>query len=133
MPKTRVIGLLAVLLAGCGGNDAIMPPPGVGPAPAIGVGVLGAASLPRGSTAELTVTVARLAGFTGAITLSAEGLPAGVTAAFAPATVPGSSTTSTLALTASASATVGTVVATVRAKATGVTDATSQVVIGVTP
>jgi len=133
MRKLLGTGLLATLLSACGGYDAIMPPPGLGPAPTIGVGVSGAATPHRGSTDQVTVTVSRSSTFTGSIDLSAEGLPAGVTAAFAPATVPGGSTTSTLTLTATTTAALGTVNATVRAHATGLTDATVPLVVTVAP
>ena len=42
MRKTLAAGLLALLLSGCGGYDSIMPPPGTGPFPSIGVTVGGA-------------------------------------------------------------------------------------------
>lgn len=61
-----------------------------------------------GGTSALTIT--RLNGFTGNVTLSASGLPSGVTAAFSPNPA---TTTSTLTLTASSTATAGTATVTV--------------------
>jgi uncharacterized membrane protein len=59
--------------------------------------------LVKGASAIASVSVAATSGFAGNVTLAVSGLPAGVTAAFSPATVaPGA--TSTLTLTASASA-----------------------------
>jgi hypothetical protein len=60
-------------------------------------------SIAQGSSGTDTVTVA--SGFTGSVTLSASGLPSGVTAAFATNPTTGSSV---LTLTASATATAGT-------------------------
>ena len=67
MRKILRIGWLAVLLSACSGDD-LMPPPGDVSPPAIGVVVSGAANITRGSTAPVTVTVSRLAYFTGTIT-----------------------------------------------------------------
>ena len=59
------------------------------------------------STQTVTITVSALNGFSGTTTLGVAGLPPGVTAAFAPASVSGSGTL-TLTLTAGASPTPGT-------------------------
>ncbi len=64
----------------------------------------------QGSNGTSTITVTSLAGFNAATTLSASGLPSGVTAAFStnPVTPPANGTaTSTLTLTASGTATTG--------------------------
>jgi hypothetical protein len=64
-----------------------------------------------GAGGTSTITVSSVNGFNGAVTLSASGLPSGVSASFStnPVTPPtGGSATSTLTLTASASATTGT-------------------------
>jgi hypothetical protein len=70
-----------------------------------------AVSVTQGSTANSTVTVTSVNGFNSATTLSASGLPSGVTAAFStnPVTPPANgSATSTLTFTASATAATGT-------------------------
>ena len=64
----------------------------------------------QGSTGSSTITVSPLNGFTGSVTLSASGLPIGVTAAFSPNPT---TTTSTLTLTANPTATTGTVTVTI--------------------
>ena len=64
----------------------------------------------RGKSGTVTFTIASQNGFTPATTLSASGLPAGVTAAFAPITVTpaaGGSATSTLTLAVSSGAATG--------------------------
>jgi hypothetical protein len=73
-------------------------------------------SIPQGGNGTSTITITSLAGFNAATTLSASGLPSGVTAAFSsnPVTPPANGTaTSTLTLTASGTATTGTVNVTV--------------------
>jgi hypothetical protein len=70
----------------------------------------------QGSNGTITITITSLSGFNSATTLSASGLPSGVTAAFStnPVTPPANgSATSTLTLTASSSATTGTATVTI--------------------
>lgn len=132
MRKILGVGLVAVLLSACGGYDVVMPPVGVvAHEGALGVGVGSAANLTRGSSVQVTVTLARPSGFTGTVDLSAETLPTGITASFVPETVPANSTTSTLTLSASNTATLGITYPTVRARGAGVTDATVQIVMNV--
>jgi hypothetical protein len=87
-------------------------------------------ALAQGATATANVALTRTGGFTGAVTFAAEGLPAGVTAAF----VPNNTTTdaSVLTLTATAAAAVGTSTITVRGTATGQTDKTATFQLTVT-
>ncbi len=59
----------------------------------------------QGTSATVTIAIARTGTFTGAVALTASGLPAGVTAAFSPASATG--TSSTLTLAASSTATAG--------------------------
>ncbi len=63
------------------------------------------ATVAQGASGTSTVTVTPLNGFTGSVTMSASGLPSGVTGVFAPNPT---TSTSTLTLTASATATTGT-------------------------
>jgi len=67
-------------------------------------------SVAQGGTGSSTVTITPANGFSGSVTLSATGLPSGVTAAFSPNSATG---TSALTLTASATATTGTSTVTV--------------------
>jgi hypothetical protein len=77
-------------------------------------------TISQGSSGTSTITVVPVNGFTGSVTLSASGLPSGVTAGFS--TNPTTST-STLTLTASATAATGTVTVTI----TGVSGSLTQV------
>jgi hypothetical protein len=74
-------------------------------------------------SADITVTVTRGGGFSGAVTVSVEGTPSGVSASST--TIAGSSTTGSLTLEATSSAAAGTSSLTVRATGSGVTDATA--------
>jgi hypothetical protein len=65
----------------------------------------------RGASGTSTITITRTGGFTGAVALSASGLPSGVTASFNPASATG--TSSVLTLTASGTATLGAATVTV--------------------
>jgi hypothetical protein len=79
----------------------------------------------QGSNGTSTITITSLNGFNAATSLSASGLPSGVTAAFStnPVTPPANgSATSTLTLTASSSATTGTATVTI----TGTSGATTH-------
>jgi hypothetical protein len=80
----------------------------------------------QGSTATATVTTAVSGGFNSAISLSASGLPAGVTASFSPSSIgaPGSGS-STLTFTASASATLGTSTVTITGTGGSITHSTT--------
>jgi|GEM_PF-1434961 len=72
---------------------------------------LGNQTINRGSSATNTITINRINGFAGPVTLSASGLPAGVTASFSPN--PATALSSVLTLSSSSTATVGTAVVTV--------------------
>jgi GH35 family endo-1,4-beta-xylanase len=77
----------------------------------------------RGASGTVAIAITRSGGFTGAVALSANGLPSGVTASFSPASTTG--TSSVLTLAASSAATVGTAVVTVTGTGGGLTHTTS--------
>jgi hypothetical protein len=79
-------------------------------------------SIVQGSNGSSTITVAPLNGFNGSVSLSASGLPSGVTAAFNPAST---TTTSSLTLTASATATTGTSTVTITGTSGNLTHTTT--------
>src|SRR5262245_16000486 len=76
----------------------------------------------RGTAASTTIAIARVNGFTGAVTFSASGLPAGVTASFNPSSTAGASTA--LTFSAAATATLGAATVTVTATGGGLTQTT---------
>ncbi len=84
----------------------------------------------QGSNGTSTITVIPAGGFTGSVTLSASGLPSGVTAGFSPNPT---STTSTLTLTASATATPGTATVTIKGTSASLTSSTTVSLTVTTP
>jgi hypothetical protein len=80
-------------------------------------------SVTQGGTATSTVNVARSGGFTGAVALTATGVPTGVTATFNPASATGA--TSTLTFTASATAATGSSTVTVTGTGGGLSRTTA--------
>ncbi len=83
----------------------------------------------QGGSGTSTITVNPTNGFTGSVSLSASGLPSGVTASFNPASTTG---TSTLTLTASSTATTGTATVTITGTSGSLTH-TTTVSLTVTP
>ena len=83
-------------------------------------------SVAQGGTKTTTVSTTVSGGFNSAVSLSASGLPAGVTASFSPASIaaPGSGS-STLTFTASSTATTGTSTITINASGGGLSHSTT--------
>ena len=118
MPSRRaatqlLIAGLLLLLTAAGLAYAAQPPK-----PGITLGVSPASqSVTRGQSAGYTVTVTSTGGFTGAVSLSASGLPSGASAAFSPTSVTlTSGSTASTALTVSTSSTtpIGSVTITIK-------------------
>lgn len=84
---------------------------------------------PQGSPVTASIIVNRN-NFAGMVTLTAEGLPTGVTASFQPASV--TANASAITLTPGPGANVGGFPVTLRATGSGVPDATTQIVLNVT-
>src|SRR5205807_10495676 len=76
----------------------------------------------QGTSGTSTITVTPSNGFTGSVSLSASGLPSGVTASFNPTST---TTTSTLTLTASSTATTGTATVTITGTSGSLTHTTT--------
>lgn len=66
------------------------------------------ANVPQGGSADYTVSVTTLNGFSGDVTLAVDGLPAGATATFTPPIVMGGASSSQLAISTTPSTPVGT-------------------------
>jgi uncharacterized membrane protein len=88
-------------------------------------------SVAAGANGTSSITLSRT-NFTGDVSFAATGLPTGVTASFAPATLTSANNTTTLTLTAAANATVGPATVTVTATGTGVTAQTTPIALTVT-
>jgi len=127
---TRLLTLIAVALAGCqGGGEPVqvVTPPGMSMSlSAASVGVA------QGKSGTVAVTITRINGYSGAVDLTVDGAPAGVTATLAPTTVPSAGTASTLTLTASSSAAAGSYTLTVRASGPGVSEKSATLTLTVT-
>ncbi|WP_309672170.1 hypothetical protein [Gemmatimonas sp.] len=105
----------------------------VAAAPAITVSATPAAvTVAAGSAVTTAVTITRVGAYAADVALAATGLPAGVTAGFAPAMLTGATLTSTLTLTSTTGAAVGVATVTVTASGTGVTARTATVNLTVT-
>ena len=121
--------LVVAIVAGCSGGGgettASTPPvqPGTlilgAPTPSVSINVAG--------TGTVTLTITRGGSFTGAVSLSLSGLPAGVTGSFAPASLDASSTSSVLTLNAGTTATAGTTAITIAASGAGVSTQSTMV------
>jgi RHS repeat-associated protein len=104
------VGALTVI-NNAGPNPLLVPLAGTGSGTGFTLSVLPSSlSVAPGSNGTSTISVADVGGFTGSASLTASGLPTGVTASFSPS---GTASTSTLTLTASSSAATGTVPVTV--------------------
>ncbi|NJD10111.1 MAG: hypothetical protein FIB01_06545, partial [Gemmatimonadetes bacterium] len=119
--------LAAACLAACGGGDSTSPSDNDPPNRTLDIAVTpGTVAVPAGSSGSVSVAITRGGGWSGNVTLQIEGVPAGVTASFAPASLTGTATGSTLNVTVAAAAAVGRSLMTVRASSSNVNDAAAQ-------
>lgn len=86
-----------------------------------------------GGSGSTTLTVTRTLGYNGAVVITLEGVPTGVTATASPSTIPASSSTSTITFTIAPSTPPNNAIVTVRGKGTLVADATTNVALVMTP
>jgi len=133
------IALLAVVLmtGGCSPEAVRSTAPEASPPPVTGAFALsldrGALRVTSGRTDSLTAQITRTGTFAGAVVLSAEELPPGVSATFSPAAVTAGATRATLGLTASSASVPGTYTLRVRARADGLSDRTTDLSLAVDP
>ncbi len=120
------LALLAV--AGCGGGGT---EPGPNPAISLSVNPTSATVVQGGST-QTTGTLTRSGGFTGAVTFTVEGAPAGVTGSVGNIQTSGGTSTATVTIQVGASVAPGTYTITVRATGSGVSPATAAFQLTVT-
>ena len=121
-----VVASAATFLSGCGGGDTDPTNPGGGnQTPSISINLSGTSlNITAGNSGQVTVSVTRSGGFSGAVTVAAD-VPTGVTAA--PVTIAAGSTSGVLTFQVAATAAAGTVTATVRATGQGVQQVTAPV------
>ena len=120
----------AVVITACSAKKEIIAPPTAAITVTAATPSLIVAAAASGSS---VITVGRT-NFAGDVVLSAENLPANVTATFTPATLSSGATASSVSLAAAGNATATTtpVSITIRARGTGVTDATTAISLSVT-
>lgn len=125
--RTALILLMGAAVAGCPLD------PGSGDDDASITLALASSSLSvtQGSSGSVAATITRT-NFPGTVTLTVDGLPSGVTAAFDPATLGEGATTTTLTLTVASTATPGDAALTVKASGTGISEKTLPVTLTVT-
>lgn len=126
--RTALLASVVALGAGCSGGSDDPTEPGT-PEISITAGS-SAITVEPNSSGTVQLTVGRSGSFTGAVNLAAEGLPTGVTATFAPASLT-SGTTSVLTVAAGENAATGTSNFTVRATGQGVTAKSVQIALTV--
>lgn len=81
----------------------------------------------QGGAASIPISITRTGDFTGAVNLSVEGLPTGVTPTFSSTTIASGARVATLTLNVANTATAATTPITIRATGTGIGDATQVV------
>lgn len=127
--------LAAAILPACssgGGGDPVTPTPNPTPGSLAVALSSNSGSVVAGSQVTLTATITRGGSFTGAVTLAAEGAPAGVTATFSASSLAAGVSSAGLTLQVAGSVAAGTYPITVRATGTGVTAATASYALTVT-
>lgn len=125
----RLVAATVLALTACSGKKT---PTGTTP-PVASIAVsaaTGTLAVDPGATGTAAISIVRT-NYTGDVSLTAEGLPTGVTATFTPATLASGATASSLALAVSGTAAAGTSTVTVRARGTGVTDKTATIALTV--
>lgn len=119
--------LAALAVVACDDDDDPTDPPGT-----VTLSVSRSAlDVTAGASDTLTVTIARSGGFTGAVDLSIEGAPTGVTAALATPTLTPTQTSSAVTITVVAAVAPGAYPLIVRAEGDGVTDRETTVTLTV--
>src|SRR5690349_18087102 len=130
----EAMALAAIILtSACAGKDVGTDP---GPTPSISLQLASSsASLAQGGSGTVAVTVARDGGYAGAVDLTVDGAPPGVTATLNPSMLDAGVDASTLTLSVSpTAATTGSPAnLTVHAAGTGVATRTQTVALSVTP
>jgi hypothetical protein len=126
LARAALVLVLGAAVTGCPTD----PPDGKDASIALALASSGV-SVAQGASGTVNVTITR-SDFTGDVTLTVDGLPTGVTAAFAPASLADGTTSSTLTLTVGASVAPGDVGLTIKANGAGVTEKTQLLTLTVT-
>ncbi|MBK9977082.1 MAG: putative Ig domain-containing protein [Gemmatimonadetes bacterium] len=119
----HAITAFVVAACGGGGDGGTTNPPVTPPGFTVSLSAT-TLTIEQGATGTINATVTRTGSFTGAVDVSVEGLPAGVTATVTPASIGSGATSGSLAVAVGASVAPGSYNFTVRARATGLSDQT---------
>lgn len=128
--RRLLLTTIASFAAACGGDAPTSTVPTPPPPPPPTPGTLSVAVAPtsvsvtQGQSGTATVTVTRGGSFTGAVDVTVEGAPTGLTTTLSSANLAAGVTTTTVTVQAAATLAPATVSLTVRARGTGVSDAT---------
>ncbi len=128
--KALALVFVTAFVTACGGGGSPTQPPPPTATATITVGVV-ASALQAGATTVVPVVLTRGGSFTGPVTVTATGLPTGVTASTATIAAGATSATITLTAAATAAATTAPVTYTVTGTGSGVTIAPQSVTITV--
>ncbi len=129
--QTRLL-TAALCLLGSSGCASTSDPVDPGGTPVITIAGGGALSVARGTSATSQLTVTRSGGFVGAVTLTATGVPVGVTATLAPAVLSESATSSTITFVVNPNAVASTTGISVTASGAGVPSTSTLITLNVT-
>lgn len=123
--RIRAHALAAFLVAACGGggDGGTTNPPVTPPGFTVSLSAT-TLTIEQGATGTINATVTRTGSFSGAVDVSVEGLPSGITATVTPASIGSGATTGSLAVAVGATVAPGSYNFTVRARATGLSDQT---------
>lgn len=120
----------AGLCASCDGGSDTAPTDG-GAVPSIAVSFGNSYTVARSATNSSLITVTRINGYSGSITLTASGVPVGIVVTFTPSVLTGTATTSTVDFTAATSALTGSATITLSAAGAGVVTQSVPVILTV--
>ena len=122
--RTALAAAVPIVLLSCDSDDDDDGP--TGNSGSIQVAVAPAtASVNQGGTTFVTVSLTRVGGYTGVVTITISGLPNGVSATMDPAQLTGASTSARIDLTAAPTASLSTATVSIAASGQGVTTATA--------
>ena len=131
----RTCIVAAAVLAGCGGggDGSTTPTPNPAPTGSFALSVVQTpADIIQSGAGTASVTVTRSGNFSGAVSITAEGAPSGVTITPTTTTIAAGSTSATLAIDVSLNVPAGTYPITIRGQATGQSDQTATLSLRVT-
>jgi hypothetical protein len=132
LKATTPLALLALGgVAACGSSGGGETTPPIAEAIAIALSA-SSLSVVQGQSNTANITLTRTGGYAGAVSLSLENAPTGVTGSFSPPSLTGTTATSTLLITAAPNAATATTNMVVRATGTGVTAQTATLPLTIT-